>query len=117
MGAYLGPGESRSVPFLPSLLWARLRHQPLAWTKAQISRSAATRMASVPAGRFEVTVYTVSVEGGRTLAFEVEAASPFRLVRQRGPEGEELALRGSTRLPYWQLNGPGGERYLKELGF
>jgi hypothetical protein len=117
MGAYLRPGESRTVPFLPSLLWARLRHQPLAWTKAQVSRSAATRTVSVPAGRFEVTVYTVAVEGGRTLTFEVEAASPFRLVRQAGPEGEELALRGSTRLPYWQLNGPGGERHLKELGF
>jgi hypothetical protein len=72
---------------------------------------------SVPAGRFEVSVYTVAVEGGRTLTFEVEAASPFRLVRQTGPEGEALALRGSTRLPYWKLNGSGGERYLKELGF
>lgn len=117
MGAWLRPGESRTVPLLPSLLWARLRHQPLAWTKAQVSRSAATRAVSVPAGRFEVTVYTVAVEGGRTLTFEVEAASPFRLVRQAGPEGEELALRGSTRLPYWRLNGPGGERHLKELGF
>jgi hypothetical protein len=117
MGAYLRPGESRTVPFLPSLLLARLRHQPLAWTKATISRSAATRTVSVPAGRFEVSVYTVAVEGGRTLTFEVEAASPFRLVRQTGPEGEALALRGSTRLPYWKLNGSGGERYLKELGF
>ncbi len=25
-------------------------------------------------------------------------------------------LLGSTRLAYWKLNGPGGEKYLKELG-
>ena len=38
-GAYLKPGESRAVPFLPSLLWARLNHKPLAWTTARIARA------------------------------------------------------------------------------
>ena len=40
-GEYLKPGESRTVPFLPSLLWARLNHRPLAWTTATIARAAA----------------------------------------------------------------------------
>jgi hypothetical protein len=115
-GEYLRPGESRTVPFLPSLLWARFNHRALAWTKATIVRAAATRPATVPAGRFEVTAYTVATADGRTLGFELEARPPYRLVRQTGPDGEELALRGSTRLPYWQLNAPGGERHLKELG-
>jgi hypothetical protein len=115
-GEYLKPGESRAVPFLPSLLWARLRHRSLAWTQAKIARAATVRGVSVPAGRFDVTTYTVEVADGRKLGFEIEAAPPFRLVRQTGPDGEELALRGSTRLSYWLLNGPGGERYLKKLG-
>src|SRR5574341_1266745 len=33
-GAYLEPGERRSVPFLPSLLWARLNHRKLADRKS-----------------------------------------------------------------------------------
>jgi hypothetical protein len=115
-GVYLKPGESRAVPFLPSLLWARLNHRPLAWTTATVARAAAARSASVPAGRFEVTAYTVETTDGRTLGFEVEASAPYRLIRQTGPEGEEVALKGSTRLPYWQLNAPGGEKHLKDLG-
>ena len=58
-GEYLKPGESRSTPFLPSLLWARLNHQPLAWTRATIARAGTTRSVTVPAGRFDVTVYNV----------------------------------------------------------
>jgi hypothetical protein len=115
-GAYLEPGGSRAVPFLPSLLSARLHHRRLAWTSATITRTGATRAVVVPAGRFDVTAYTVETAEGLRLGFEVESAPPYRLVRQTGPNGEELALRGSTRLAYWRLNAPGGERHLRELG-
>ena len=115
-GEYLKAGEGRSVPFLPSLLHSRLRHRPLAWTSARIARSAETQAVTVPAGKFEVTTWTVDVEGGRRLTFAIEASAPYRLVRQTGPDGEELALRGSTRLSYWKLNAPGGEKHLREIG-
>jgi hypothetical protein len=115
-GALLDAGQSRTVPFLPALLSARLRHQPLAWTKATITRSKATSRLSVPAGTFEVTTYDVAVADGRKLSFAVEVAPPFRLVRQTGADGEELRLRGSARLAYWQLNKPGDEKNLKALG-
>jgi hypothetical protein len=115
-GEYLKPGESRTVPFLPGLLQARVLHRPLAWTTATVERAVEARSVTVPAGRFEVSRYTVTTVDGRSLGFDVEAAPPYRLVRQTGPDGEELALRGSTRLPYWQLNGPGGEAHLQALG-
>jgi hypothetical protein len=115
-GALVEPGQSRTLPFLPSLLVSRLKHQPLAWTKATITRSAATKRLKVPAGAFDVTVYEVAVEGGRKLSFHVEAAPPYRLVRQTGPDGEDLRLEGSTRLAYWQLNKPGDEKHLKPMG-
>jgi hypothetical protein len=115
-GVYLKPGESRSVPFLPSLLHARLEHKPLAWTKATVSRSPGTSVVKVPAGAFSVYVYEVAVADGRRLSFAIEAQAPYRLVRQTGAHAEELLLLGSTRLAYWKLNKPGGEAYLKQLG-
>jgi hypothetical protein len=115
-GGLLEPGESRTVPFLPSLLHSRLMHAPLAWTSATISRSSSTTSITVPAGSFEVTTYTVEVADGRTLTFAIEVASPHRLIRQTGPDGEELALTGSTRMPYWKLNANGGEERLAEIG-
>jgi len=115
-GEYMKAGERRSVPLLPSLLHARLEHKPLAWTTAEIARSAATSKLKVPAGSYEVTTYEVVVADGRKLTFAIEAQPPYRLVRQTGANGEELVLTGSTRLPYWQLNKPGGEAHLKALG-
>jgi len=115
-GELVKPGESRTVPFLPSLFYSRLNHVPLAWTTATVTRSGETSSISVPAGSFEVTTYEVDVEGGRQLTFEIEAAAPWRLVRQAGPDGEELALAGSKRLAYWKLNAPGGEKHLEDIG-
>ena len=115
-GVYMKPGESRSVAFLPSLLRARLDHRKLAWGKAQVSRAAGLSSVSVPAGRFKVYVWTVEVDGGRTLTYEVEADPPYRLVRFTGSGGEEGVLLGSKRLAYWTMNQPGGEQALRDLG-
>jgi hypothetical protein len=115
-GDFLKPGESRSLPFLPSLLASRLEHRSLAWGRATISRAAATSTLATPAGRFEVVTWTVAVDGGRTTTFAFEAQPPYRLVKRSSDSGEELVLLRSTRLAYWKLNAPGGERYLKELG-
>ncbi len=115
-GVYLKPGETKTVPLLPTLLRTRLEHRPLAWTQAKITRSAQTSTVRVPAGTFTVSVYDVEVAGGRRASFAVEAQPPYRLVRQTGADGEELVLLGSERLAYWTLNYPGGEKYLKDLG-
>jgi hypothetical protein len=115
-GQYLNPGETRTVPFLRSLFHARLEHRPLVWGRATISRAAVLPAVAGPAGRTPVTTWTIEVEGGVRLTFEFEAQPPYRLVRLTGPDGEEAVLLGSTRLAYWKLNGPGGEKYLKELG-
>jgi hypothetical protein len=113
---YLQPGQSRKAGYLPSLLRARLEHKKLAWGQATISRSAATSSVKVPAGSFQVSVWTVAEDGGLTSTYQIEAASPYRLVRWSTSAGEEGSLLGSTRLAYWKLNGPGGEKYLAEMG-
>jgi hypothetical protein len=113
---YLQPGQSRKAAYLPSLLRARLEHKKLAWGQATISRSAAASSVKVPAGSFEVSVWTVAEDGGLTSTYQIEAASPYRLVRWSTSAGEEGSLLGSTRLAYWKLNGPGGEKHLAEMG-
>jgi hypothetical protein len=115
-GAYLQPGQKKSVPYLPSVLSARLAHKRLAWGRAEIGRASSVETVSVPAGRFRVSTWTVAVEGGPTTTLQFEADPPYRLVRQASTSGEEAVLLGSTRLPYWKLNGPGGEKHLREIG-
>jgi len=116
LGPYVGPGESRTVAFLPSLLKARLEHVPLVWGRATITRSGAARSIEVPAGSFIGQAWTVAVARGPTLTFQIEASSPYRLLGWSSDNGEAAVLLGSTRLAYWKLRAPGGEKYLKDLG-
>jgi hypothetical protein len=115
-GTYLARGASRAVRLLPSLLRARLEHKPLAWTTATIARSGRPAPLKVPAGEIEADEWMVAEAGGRTTRYFIESAPPYRLVRWSSDTGEEGALLGSTRLAYWKLNGPGGEKHLAELG-
>lgn len=115
-GAPLAPGETLTVPLLPSTRRARLRHRPLEWGEGQIRRAAETRSVEVPAGRFEVVDYEVSLPGSDTYRYRIEAAYPHRVVAWEGPEGERAELAGSARLPYWELNGEGQGRFLTKIG-
>jgi hypothetical protein len=114
--AYLEPGETRTVPFLPSLLRSRLDHKPLRWGTARIARARQASSVNVPAGTFRVETWTVAQDGGPIATYQFESASPYRLVRWSVDGGEEGVLLGSTRLAYWKLNAPGGEKHLEELG-
>jgi hypothetical protein len=115
-GTYLKAGESRIVPFLPSLFVSRMVHKPLAWGKATIMRAAATSEVKVPAGTFQAVTWTVAIEGGVKSTYVFEAAPPYRLLRWSSDAGEDAVLLGSSRQSYWKMNAPGGEKYLRELG-
>lgn len=128
-GEWIRPGERRKVPFLPSSFYRRLTHRPLVWSEAVIERARASGSVRVPAGRFEAGLVTVRTEH-RVGRFWIETAYPHRIVRwewtavgsspKRGRSPAEALdrgeLTGSARLAYWTLNGPGGERYRRELG-
>ncbi|MGE5175394.1 MAG: hypothetical protein ACM3JJ_03385 [Hyphomicrobiales bacterium] len=127
-GDYLKPGERRSVPFLPSPFHARLTHQPIVWTTAEIERGTGAITLLVPAGSFRTSLYTVRVADGREGRIWIERAAPHRIVkwawsppprpatRMAGDAADQGELAGSARLAYWTLHGPGDERYLRELG-
>lgn len=108
-------GKSREVMVLPSLERTRLVHRTLQWKKGTIERSASIERRTVPAGLFEVEVWTVSA-GDEIYRYFVEAAEPRRLIEWEGPEGERGRLTGSARLKYWELHKEGDERFLKQLG-
>lgn len=115
----VAPGETATVPVLTSLERSRLRHRPAAWEGAELARPAGSRQVDVPAGTFEVTEARATLRGAtgeRTWTFWVEKADPNRIVAWATSDGERAELLGADRLPYWELNGPGGEEYLERLG-
>jgi len=115
-GDYLEPGRSKRIDYLPGVLYSRLSHHGLAWTKATIARAEASRKVTVPAGTFEVFEYTVTIDGGRTGTFAIEAAYPHRIVEWSLDPDVSGQLTGSKRLEYWKLHAEGDESYLKDLG-
>jgi hypothetical protein len=131
-GDWIRPGERKSIPLLPSAFIRRLTHRPLVWTTARIERGRGVETVRVPAGRFETSLITVRTED-RVGKFWIESTYPHRIIRWEwtasgnasaaarsgGDPAEGLdqgELTGSTRLAYWTLKGPGGERYRLELG-
>ncbi len=113
---FLAPGETRSVPYLPGVLYSRLSHHPLEWMQATIARSASTETVAVPAGSFECMAYDVHTSDGRTGRFLIESAYPHRIVKWSLPPDVNGELTGSARLEYWKLHGEGDESYLDQLG-
>ena len=61
-------------------------------------------------------VFTAQLDGGAQWRFEVEVAAPHRIIRWSSSQGEQATLKGSERLAYWKLSGPGGHEKLKALG-
>ena len=116
VGPLLAPGEQRAVPYLPRLADSRMQHRPLDWQQATLSRSAESEPVTVPAGTFSAHTVTLEVDGGQTWRWQVEDSPPHRLVRWTGPDGEEGALTGSTRLRYWEQHDNGHEALRETLG-
>jgi|SRR5687768_4872789 len=112
----LKPGESKKFAVLGSLERARLLHRPLVHSSGTLSRGRSTRTIEVPAGKFEVEDWTLTIEGGERYAFAVERAFPNRLIEWTGPEGESGRLRGVDRMEYWMLNRNGDEKHLQRIG-
>ena len=113
---FLKPGESRDVPFLTSLRSARDAHQPLAWSRINLTRNATLQKLETPAGEFEVETFSAQLANGKGFVFFVEKDSPYRIIRWQYTSGEAAELIASERVKYWELNRPGGEVALRSLG-
>jgi len=115
-GPSLELGERREVQLLTSLQAARQLHAAITWERATLARSARPQEISVPAGKFGVESWTVSVPGGIMRTIYTEAAPPHRVIRWEASNGERADLLGSARMKYWEMNREGFETALKKLG-
>jgi hypothetical protein len=107
-GPFAG-GKNWSGSIVPSLWSHRKSHTALAPVSATIKREDATRE-GVPVTRFTLTYGAVAT------TYDVEKAAPRRILAWKSNAGDEGRLLKTARLPYWQLNGPGDEKYLRQLG-
>lgn len=103
-GPWLAPGQARTVPWLPTQMDQRFSHTAPAIGAAEVRRGSAPEPHITPAGTYTVDQYTVAVAGAETTTWFVESAPPSRIIGWSSTTGEQAALRGSDRLPYWQLN-------------
>jgi hypothetical protein len=113
---FLQPGESQDVPFLTGLRSARDAHQPLAWSRINLSRNRTLQRIDVPAGEFDVEVYSAQLPNAKSYVFFVEREMPHRILRWQFSSGETAELIATDRMKYWELNAPGGEEALRSLG-
>lgn len=67
---------------------------------------------AVPAGSFEAWEVSLEHQGG-TDRLWLEVAFPNRMLRWETATGDRLELRKALKVAYWQLNQPGGEKYLE----
>ena len=113
---FLKPGESKDVPFLTSLRSARDAHQPMAWSRINLTRNSTLQKLESPAGEFEVETFSAQLGNGKGYVFFVEKEAPYRIIRWQFTSGEAAELVASERVKYWELNRPGGEEALRSLG-
>jgi len=107
-GPFAG-GRDWAGSIVPSLWSQRKRHAVFEPLPATIRREDATRN-DLPVTRFTLAY------GAFSTTYDVEKASPRRVLSWKSSEGDEASLLKTTRLPYWELHGPGDEKYLQQLG-
>ena len=102
-GELVAEGASVEIQLLPRGIDTRLGYAPtLAWRSATLARAAASEQIEVPAGRFETRRTEVHVEGALWMAFDVEVASPHRVIRWESAFGERGELLATRRSAYWK---------------
>ena len=110
-------GERVRVSMLRSAKRMRLAHREAERIDVVLARETTTTKLLVQDEEISARIATVQRPDGEVLArYWIEEAAPQRLLRWELPNGESAQLIRSTRLAYWQLNGPGGERHLEQLG-
>lgn len=107
-GPFAG-GKDWSGWLVPSLWSQRRGHTVLEPVAATIRRENANRDGA-PVTRFTLT------RGSLTTTYEVEKTDPRRVLWWKTGDGDEARILKTARLPYWQLNGLGDEKFLKQLG-
>jgi hypothetical protein len=103
-------GKSVEIPLLPGQISSKVQ-------KPEISKATVnflkTETISVTAGNFSCQLVEVVHSKGKDL-FWFESNFPKRMIKWEGYNQDSYELLDSKNLAYWDLNKPGGEKYLPE---
>ncbi len=116
LGEWLRPGATLTAPYLPTLLESRFAHVPLAVGSVHVTRGPDVRQDVLGTPTDVVEYNVVASPGEVSTRWFVERAGAHRIVGWESSTGESAALRGVDRLPYWQLNQPGGDVHRTRIG-
>lgn len=115
-GEWAADGVQKTVPYLPTVMESRFAHTPLSVGSISVTRAPIVRQ-DVLGTPTDIVEYDVLAHPAEvTTRWFVEAAGAHRIVGWESSSGEKAVLRGVDRLPYWQLNQPGGEINRSRIG-
>ncbi len=113
----LAPLPPGTYPYYQTLEYGRLFHTKFVLQTAVVEKKDAT--VSYESKNVSVTHWTITA-GKQVWTFDVEKEYSRRILEYQFRDGNVVIEKGkllkSKRLPYWQLNKNGDEKYLKELG-
>ncbi len=107
-GPFAGGGDWQGS-IVPSLWRGRRTHREARPVAATIARTE-TDVDGARAHRFALAA------GEYRRTFDVEADAPHRVIAWTTSDGEDVRIRESARLKYWELNHPGDEARREEFG-
>lgn len=129
---HTAPFAPGTYPFHPSLMTLRISHAEAESGTLTVARSDKPEKITVPAGRFEVVRWDLTMKWGaggqqrQRRTIWVERAWPRRIIAWEGevagfngknePSRERAELTGSIRNTYWQHNHVKDEGLRRELG-
>ncbi len=99
-----------TLSVFPSLLAGRFPE--LVASEWRLERHAVDAV-ELPAGRLGGVELRLSRDG-EWMAYLFAADPPHRLLRLSRSDGTDYRLAKCERIPYWQMNRPGGEQWLPE---
>ncbi|MEM8782159.1 MAG: hypothetical protein AAGE65_04805 [Planctomycetota bacterium] len=121
-GPQVEPGESVEIPLYRSAAVTRLRHLPVAWDAAVLTRVEGTsRVHSEAIGNAEVftlhaTIRRSGLNEQAKYIFTVEAQAPHRVIQMARNDGYTLTLKGVSREPYWRQSSNADRALLENFG-
>jgi hypothetical protein len=107
------PGAERTLRVVPAQITSR---GPAPELQTATLRAAAEEPITTPAGTFRALRWELRSSGRTPDTYWTAREFPHLLVAWDRSDGGRYRLLWTQRLPYWQLNRPGDERYLEGPG-
>jgi hypothetical protein len=106
----LSEDEALQIPLLPGQISSKVQKPKISMASVKVVKS---ETITVAAGSFACRLIEISHAAG-TDQIWLESDFPQRMIRWKAFNQDSYELLDSKNLAYWELNNPGGEKYLPE---